>query len=171
MLLIVLFGIIEFGSAFNNYSVLRQAVRDGARQGAVGNFGPTASCTLNFTGGIDPGAGEVKNLMCQTKATMSGGGLGMAASHIAVMVAFAKADLSGAAVAPQAAVGNGLIVCAQYPLQSLTGFFAQILGGKVLRSKTIMRIEVAGAALDSTGQEAAPAGSDWSWCNATSSSP
>lgn len=175
LLFAVLFGILEFGAAFNNYGVLRQAVRDAARQGAVANYG-TATCTLNFAnGGVDPGAGDVKNLMCQAKNDMSGGGLGMPAANIAIMVAFASPNLTGSNLTgtnpAEAAVGNALIVCAQYQLQSFTGFFAQMFGGKVIRSKTVMRIEQAGAASDVSGQETPPAGGDWSWCNATSSSP
>jgi Flp pilus assembly protein TadG len=41
LLVVLLFGIIQFGIAFNNYVTLTDAVRAGARQGAVGrHLGP-----------------------------------------------------------------------------------------------------------------------------------
>ena len=42
VLLVVLFGIIQFGIAFNNYLALTDAVRAGARQGAVARFLPAS---------------------------------------------------------------------------------------------------------------------------------
>ena len=41
VLLVVLFGIIQFGIAFNNYVALTDAVRAGARTAAVSRFSPT----------------------------------------------------------------------------------------------------------------------------------
>ncbi|MGH9895513.1 MAG: TadE/TadG family type IV pilus assembly protein [bacterium] len=45
LLVVLLFGIIQFGIAFNNYVTLTDAVRAGARQGAVGRHigGPAAA--------------------------------------------------------------------------------------------------------------------------------
>jgi Flp pilus assembly protein TadG len=45
LLVILLFGIVEFGIAFNNYLTLTDAVRSGARQAAVSRFlaNPTAA--------------------------------------------------------------------------------------------------------------------------------
>jgi Flp pilus assembly protein TadG len=171
VLLAMLFGIIDFGTTFNNYQALRQGVRDTARQGAVANFGPTASAgCLNFTGAgaVDPGAGDVKNLMCQVHTSITGGGLGIDTTSLRVMVGFSNAGLTGSGTY---AVGNGLIVCAQYSLTSVTGFFASLFSSKIVRSKTVMRIEEVGSSGDNVGSEPYPAGGDWSWCNATSSAP
>jgi TadE-like protein len=41
ILLVVLFGIIQFGIAFNNYVALTDAVRAGARTASVSRFSPT----------------------------------------------------------------------------------------------------------------------------------
>jgi Flp pilus assembly protein TadG len=41
VLLVVLFGIIQFGIAFNNYVALTDAVRAGARTAAVSRFSST----------------------------------------------------------------------------------------------------------------------------------
>ena len=39
ILAVLLFGVIQFGIVFNNYVTLTDAVRAGARKGAVGRFG------------------------------------------------------------------------------------------------------------------------------------
>jgi Flp pilus assembly protein TadG len=49
LFLLVLFGIIDFGLALNDYNSVRQGVREGAREGVVGEFG--ATCTGSLTGG------------------------------------------------------------------------------------------------------------------------
>jgi Flp pilus assembly protein TadG len=38
LLVLLLFGVIQFGIAFNNYITLTDAVRAGARKGAVGRY-------------------------------------------------------------------------------------------------------------------------------------
>ena len=42
ILLMLLFGVIQFGIAFNNYLAVTDAVRAGARQGAVARYLPAA---------------------------------------------------------------------------------------------------------------------------------
>jgi Flp pilus assembly protein TadG len=173
LLLTLLLGIVDFGTTFENMQVLRQGVRDAAREGTVANYGPPASCTLTFgAGSTNPGAGDVENLMCLTKSNV--GVVATSAASVRIMVAFAPAGLDGPNLtgANQAAVGNGLVVCAQYALTSITGFFTSFLTGKVARSKTVMRIEQPpGGTNDTMGAESPPPGGDWSWCNATTSSP
>jgi Flp pilus assembly protein TadG len=46
ILALIVFGIIQFGSTYNNYESVRQGVRDAARQGVVGQFGTNTSCGL-----------------------------------------------------------------------------------------------------------------------------
>ncbi|MDX6485972.1 MAG: hypothetical protein QOF43_1125 [Gaiellaceae bacterium] len=59
VLLVVLFGIIQFGLTFNNYIALTDAVRAGARTAAVSRFAtnPTSDTTArvkNASGDLDP---------------------------------------------------------------------------------------------------------------------
>ena len=59
MLLIVLFGIVQFGIAFNNYVALTDAVRAGARTAAVSRMAsnPVADATSRVktaSGDLDP---------------------------------------------------------------------------------------------------------------------
>ena len=46
ILFLLIFGIIDFGSVYNDLISLRQGVREGARQGSVGVFGGSTSCQL-----------------------------------------------------------------------------------------------------------------------------
>jgi len=60
LLLLVLFGIIQFGIAFNNYVTLTDAVRAGARVAAVSRLSPSPVVTTVTTkvkasaGDLDP---------------------------------------------------------------------------------------------------------------------
>jgi hypothetical protein len=59
--------------------------------------------------------------------------------------------------------GGALLVCAQYPLESLTGFFDPMMSG-VLKSKLQMRIEQDLTAYAATEETALPGGT-WTWCS------
>jgi Flp pilus assembly protein TadG len=171
-LALFLFGIIEFGIVYNNDVALRQGVRESARSGSVANFGASSSCTLTFTGGgTDPGAGEIKELMCLAKTDIGGGGIGLSNSTLRVRINFSTADLTATTTHPS--VGDGLIVCAQYALTSQTGLFTPFFNNKYIKSKTIIRTEVLGATgtTDTLGSETAPSGSSWTWCDSPPSNP
>lgn len=67
ILLILVFGIIEFGRVFNAYIVVSNASREGARQAAVGNTSAktkaeevAASLTPKVTVNISPAIGSTK---------------------------------------------------------------------------------------------------------------
>src|SRR6478752_9850327 len=61
--LLLVFGVIQFGITYNNLITLRQGTREAARQGAVGNFGSTTSCSLNGA----TGSTDIQKLMCLAK--------------------------------------------------------------------------------------------------------
>src|SRR5579862_568398 len=149
----LLFGIIDFSNVFNNYNALRQGVREGARQGVVGNVGSDSSCDLHGA----PGNATTQELMCLTKNR-----IGLPASDLYVDVLFD----------PSYAVNEGLVVCAQSKASSLTGAFSALLDSTWLRSKVEMNIEqaVAGTPPDA-GAETVPASTSWSWCTAANPSP
>ena len=64
VLLLVLVGILEFGSIYSNVISMRQGVREAGRQGSVGQFGSIPSCGLSL---IDSPTANMQNLMCLTK--------------------------------------------------------------------------------------------------------
>ncbi len=138
LFLLVVFGIIDFGLALNDYNSVRQGVREGARQGVVGEFGSSCVGTAN------------QRLVCLTENRI---GLDPSATRV-------KVKLEGAYSA-----GDQLTVCVQYPIKSTTGMFSSLLGGKVLRSEITMRLEALDSVDPLTSSEESPLpGKDWSWC-------
>lgn len=156
ILILLVFGLVEFGVTYNDYISIRDGVRQGAREGSVGNFGPAATtgspCHL---AGAGAASDNIKRLICLTKAE-----IGLDSTKVRVKV------LSGA----PAFTGNGtfakndsLIVCAQYPIDAVTGVIAQFLDGRSLQSRTAFRIEKSDI-VATAAEETPPSGRDWSWC-------
>jgi hypothetical protein len=135
ILLLVVFGIIEFGSAYNDAIALRQGVREAGRQGAVGNFGPafTTGAPCHLTG-VTGATNNVKNLMCLTKSQ-----IGFDTNSIRVKVLSGRSDFSSAGTFAKT---DSIIVCAQHALTPLTALISPFIGGKVLHAKASFRIEV-----------------------------
>ena len=153
ILFLLIFGIIDFGSVYNDLISLRQGVREGARQGSVGVFGGSTSCQLQGA----TGSTETQQLMCLTKSRIGG-------SDAELRV---KVDLN-----TTNAVGQGLLVCAQRPVSSLSGFLSPFLDGKFMRTKVEIAIENVPTGTNLTaGKEDPPSGSNWSWCTADNPSP
>ena len=153
LLLLVIVGILEFGSIYSNIISVRQGVREAGRQGSVGQFGSIPSCGLSL---IDSPTANMQNLMCLTKDQAG------VQSGVKVRVRFDKPDLSagGSFVA-----GNVLVICAAYPLSSLTGMLQPVLNGRVTKTKAAFRIESADPTQTYTaGGEADPSSQNWSWC-------
>jgi hypothetical protein len=150
----LLFGVIDFGVVWSNQIAVRQGVREGARTGVVANFGNTTSCSLHGTTGASI---DIQKLMCTTKNR-----IGIDPSKIYVMVTF---DSSYDA-------GQGLIVCAQGPMTSLTGMFSPFLNGKFYKTKVEMNIEQKSGSTETGGAEdVSGIGGSWSWCTASNPSP
>jgi Flp pilus assembly protein TadG len=127
ILLTIVFGIAEYGVAYNNYVSLRSGVRDGARQGVVGSLGADSACTHT---GSTPST-DTKLLLCLTKSRIGT----QAPAQVRFGIAFP--DTGGYAV------GNRMKVCAQYRLNSVTGYpaFAPMLNNRAMTSTVEMRIE------------------------------
>jgi Flp pilus assembly protein TadG len=152
LLLLIVFGIIEFGTTYSNYLGLRDGVRQAARSGSVGNMGTTTSCNLV---GAGEASTQVQRLMCLTKAQT-----GLDTAQVRVKIMSANSSFSGAGTF---AKNDALIVCAQIPTKSVTGFVGTALTGKTLRTKVAMRIERSDL-IATAGDEDAPTGGNWSWC-------
>ena len=138
----IFMGIIDFGIAIADFNSLRQGDREGVRRAVVGDVGTDTSCPI--AGGaptLDTAA-----LVCFTKART---GLDPAKTTVAVVLDTSYAE------------GDALILCAQYPLHSRTGFFGALLDGRVVHAQVDMRIEK--AILD-IQPFAEPGGGGWSWC-------
>jgi Flp pilus assembly protein TadG len=160
---LVVFGALEFGRTFNDYQALRQGAREAAREAAVGTFGPsyTTGSPCHLTGAAGA-TDNMKNLMCLAKQQ-----IGLDASKLRVKILSGASDFSSPGTF---AKDHSVIVCAQYPLDTITSLFSPILGGKTLRTKAAIRVEKSDI-VATGGEETPPSGADWSWCTVSASSP
>ena len=151
LLILLLFGLIEFGMALNDYQSIRQGVRDGARQAVVKQYGSTGTgCTTVAA------PDEVKKVICITKDR-----IGMADDEIAVRVEyFAPTDAS------DEADHGAVMVCAQKNVDSVTGAVPAVDNVNLL-SSIVMKMEkpiTTGISTSSAYAETPPSGRDWSEC-------
>jgi Flp pilus assembly protein TadG len=147
LLFLMLFGIIEFGFAFNDYQSVRQGVRDGARNAAVSTYGTTTACSITGASGASV---STQQIICSTKAAI---GLGNTKTRVDVKLPSGTTKK-----------GDPIIVCAQYQLQSFTGLFAPFLNNVRLRSRVETRIEKDLAPVPNAAAETPPGSGDWAWC-------
>jgi hypothetical protein len=136
LLLLILFGIIDFSLVMFSDISVRQGTSEAAREAAVIATNPPAAQTCPTAGsfaGVDNG--EAQNLICYTKSHV-----GLDQANTRVSIWFATTGCTGANGACYAA-GAPVIVCAQYPASSATHFFSKLLDKVVLTSKVEIRIE------------------------------
>jgi Flp pilus assembly protein TadG len=160
LFLVLVFGVIEFGITYNNMITIRQGTREAARQGAVGNFGSTSSCSL--TSGVT-GSDDIKKLMCTAKQQ-----IGLTYANTRVKVMSGSADFTTTGTFQK---GEAIIVCVEYPVDKMAAFVTPVLGSAVLKSKTSMRIEASYTNAETAGQETALSSGDWSWCTVSGAAP
>lgn len=144
ILFLLVAGMIDFGLTFSNLNSTRQGVREGARQAVVANFGADATCTV--TGSISSEA--TKKAICLTKDR-----IGLKDADVRV-----KLEIVGAYQ-----IGDSLRICAQYPMNSVTGVFSPLMDGRIITSKVEMRIEKVDDELTDAQEDPLP-GESWSWC-------
>ena len=143
VLIIILLGIIDFGWAFNSYISLRQGTREGARQMVVSTTPQPSSGTWNcpIVGlpGVDSSAvppsanADIYDLMCYAKSR-----IGLSPQTDIRISLYWDQPFTPNTVA---ASTDSIIVCTQYPLNSITGVFSPMLNGTVITAKTEIRIE------------------------------
>jgi hypothetical protein len=161
LFLILAFGVIQFGITYNNMITIRQGTREGARQGAVGNFGSLSSCSLTGLSG-SPSA-DMQNLMCLTKQQ-----IGLSYANTRVKIISASADFSSSGTFQK---GEALVICTEYPVDAMAKFVSPVLGSAVLKTKTAMRIETSYSTPETGGAESPVSGADWSWCTPSGAAP
>ncbi len=142
-LLIILFlGIVDFGVAISDYNQLRQGVRESTRRAVVADVGSNSSCSISGSP-----SGDTQRLVCLTKDKT-----GLDENNVRVEIKFD----------PSYEEGDALIVCAQYPLSSISGLFGGLIDGIVVHTQLDMRIEKKLVPDLGAFQEAALPGGSWS---------
>jgi len=152
LVFLIVFAVIDFGNLFYQYISVRQGVREGAREAAITTLpgdGTWGSCTLANGNNVPQpltaatGGRDFFDMMCYTKARI---GLGMDKT-VRVSIAWSSlnppATPNGSDWVPSTSptATDSLVICAQYQASSITGVFSPILNGKVVTSKTEIRIE------------------------------
>jgi hypothetical protein len=153
VLFTVLFAVIDFGYVFYQYISVRQGVREGAREAAIttlpGDSTNWPGCSLASVNNVPSpptkanGGEDFFDMICYTKARV---GLGMDKSvrvSIAWSAVGANNPPNGSDWVPSTSPSatDSIVVCAQYSVSSLSGALSPILSGKVVTSKTEIRIE------------------------------
>lgn len=138
MLLLLVFGMIDFGVNLSDQIAVREGVREGVRQGVVDA----------------PGAESVAEIVALTKERI---GLDVAGTRVYVMP---EATADGTA----GKKGSNLSVCAYVPMRSLSGFYSPALDGRYMWSRVTMRVEQDLTYTTSSGSDAPPSGRNWSRC-------
>ena len=156
MLLMILFGIVEYGLWFTDSIGLCHGAREVARAGVVGQWDRgAASCDRAPL----PGASANMQTLACTAANVTP----RTSSDLYVKIAVLDAD---GAPTSSWAVGGTLRVCLLEHHQAVTGLAPMPEGG-VIRSRIDMAIEQAAELQEeSGGQDALPVetGADWNWC-------
>ena len=118
----LIFGIVDFGFAFNSYIELRSGSREGARLAAVNN-----GCNTTASGCSTGATAQRTDLIADTRDRITG----LAdADDVEIGISFPD----GAKTA-----GNSVAVCLVYPFESVTGLFTFL--NIDLESKALMRLE------------------------------
>jgi hypothetical protein len=111
LVLMLVFGIIEFSATYNN---VRNGTREGARMAVVDDVSADSACS----------AGAMA-IVCKTKERI---GLDTSKTKVGIR-------LDGTSV------GDTVTICATYPAFNITGIMAPFLGGKTVSSSVTMRLE------------------------------
>jgi hypothetical protein len=144
LLVVLLFGIVDFGMLFADLNSMRLGTREGARQAVVSTFGNEVC----GTSGLNDTTTDAAKLICFTKDR-----IGLDQQKTRVQVRFTTTN----------EVGRTLLICSMYPMSSTSGIFQPLFVNRVLKTKVEMRLEQIDEGLLSTG-ETALAGQDWAWC-------
>jgi Flp pilus assembly protein TadG len=149
ILLLILFGIIDYGLWFEDSISLRQGVRDAARQGVVGNYdGGDPTCAAMSTD-----QAKLRCLVDRAADPATG------KAYAAIRVIGADGSSPGGPPDEQLT----LRVCAMVSGAGATGF-VPLPGGGVIRSRVEMKVERDGPTAATSSQDADAPG-DWAWCD------
>ena len=118
LLLLLLFGVVEFGFVFNDYQSVRQGVRDATRVAVVNNV-PNCATSGDAT----------DDLICYVEQRV--GLVGDTRVRI---------DVTAANVAVPGDRGS-VKICVQRQIRSVTGMLSPFLNGRYISTEVTMRVE------------------------------
>ena len=162
VLVLILFGIIDYGLYFSNTLSAQSGVQTAARQATVGSFTPCPTPPTLPSGE----SAQVAELICMVKNNT-----GSITGNLFVDVIFPADPPNPPPPAqpdqPGWYSGQELIVCEVIEVEGLTGYvpLPRHNGEVTIRSKVVTQIETGNSMPDSGFAEVLPAGWDWNWCH------
>jgi Flp pilus assembly protein TadG len=127
ILLLLVFGVVEFGFVFNDHIEIRSAAREGGRLAVVDNGCANGACITTATAQRDA-------LIATTRTKAQG-----LANSTSIRVSISCSNTGGC---PSSTVGTDTVtVCLNYTVTSVTGLLAPVVNNLVLRASATMRVE------------------------------
>jgi Flp pilus assembly protein TadG len=157
ILLLLIFGIIDYGMFFFDSIGMRQGAREAARSAVVLRVDATScGATISYDSIACTARTGSNNVLGKTAGAVSGGGP-------AQVKVYMRLQQSGSNAAGWVQ-GNQFVMCTQVAEKPATGFVPFPSNG-IMTSKVVMSIESgASAPAGSLVTDAAPAGGNWTWC-------
>lgn len=157
VLVLILFGIIDYGLFFSNTISAQSGVQTAARQAVVGNLDATCTPPADAPG-VSADVGELMCMVKNNTGSITGD------SFVKVVFPPDPSDTTN----PDGGwfQDHQLIVCEVIDVQGLTGYvpLPRHDGKVAIRSRVVTQIETAVPPLaDPGGEEGAPPGG-WGWC-------
>jgi len=147
LLMALLMGMVDFGISFTHFNSVRHGTREGTRRAVVAEVGSYTTCPILGGAGL---SAETKALICLTKDK-----IGLDETDTRVSIAF---DVSYTE-------GDALIICTQYPLDSITGMYGFMLNGRMVHAQVDMRVERTSLGGSPVTLESFQEGGGWAWCS------
>ncbi len=156
LMLMIVMGVVDFGTVFSQKIALRGGVRESTWNAGRAIFGSHQPCTL-YVAGPSPSS-ITQRTMCMAKARSE-----LPEDDVRVKVVLVHLDPANPAGYE---LGNGLMVCAMSEARSTTRFFAAVLDDEVLEARlTTVIIATDSAETLQAAQETPLPGGDWSFCD------
>lgn len=146
VLLLLLFGMIDYGLYFSNRLAVQQGAHDGAREAAIGQTSGDSTCDRQWA--VEPNENG-KKIACAV----------VDRTEPVVGEAYVKIKVPAGGWAQ----GEAFTVCEMVKTDGLTGF-VPMPGNGLVSAKVVMSIEQDVDPRPSAGEETPPTGEDWSWC-------
>lgn len=156
VLLLLIFGTIDYGMFFFDSIGMRQGAREAARSAVVLRVDTSCGSTVSYDNIACTARTGSNNILGRSAGTVSGGG----PSQVKV---YMKIQQSGSNPSPPTWVqGNQFVLCTMISEKAATGFVPFPSNG-IMTSKVVMSIESGTSApTGSLVTDTAPVGGDWS---------
>jgi TadE-like protein len=158
VLLLILFGIVDYGIYFSDSLAGQSGVREATRQAVTVDFDPCATpltdVLLPHADGLTP-TSDMQDIACMVDSRTQA-----ITGQVYVDVVLPPA----ADGVPTWTMGQPLLVCETLITSGLTGF-VPLPGGGAVRSKAVMTIEDPTTTMPEVGgEQALPGNENWNWC-------